>query len=598
MTIHPWYKKFKKTIKSWRKKKFFQILIVFLIVTFIFFGALASYTIAYKDKIYPNISIVGVGIGGKTQGDSLLTLSSVVATPQLLTLKYQDQTFDIKPDDIDMSFDLTSSVQQAYSLTRIGNFASDMFKRLKLLFVKENFDLVTNINEEKLDKILSVISGQISVEPVEPSMNLVKNEIVIDIGKAGKEVNQEKLKELIKNTISTNSYNTSTYIEIPVDIIDLTLTESEVQSYKEQGERFVGKTLYMKFEFETFSLDTNDIFDFVDPLVKFKNDKISEYVDGVAKDINRSPQNPKFTFANGRVTEFLPALDGIELKNEELANLIEDSLEKLSLSEDKTITIEIPITKTPPGVTTDKVNDMGIRELIGRGTSTYYHSIPSRVHNVVLAASKINGTLVAPGETFSFNQTLGDVSEFTGYQQAYIISEGKTILGDGGGVCQVSTTLFRSLLNAGLPINERRAHAYRVGYYEQGSPPGLDATVYSPSPDLKFTNDTPSHILIVATANPKNYSLIFELYGTSDERVATISKPVVTNVVAPPEDLYQDDPTLPMGVVKQIDYKAWGAKVTFSYTVKRGGETIISKVFTSNYRPWQAIYLRGTGPAQ
>ncbi len=192
---------------------------------------------------------------------------------------------------------------------------------------------------------------------------------------------------------------------------------------------------------------------------------------------------------------------------------------------------------------------------------------------------------------------MGDVSQFTGYQQAYIISGGKTILGDGGGVCQVSTTLFRSLLNAGLPIMERQAHAYRVGYYEQNSPPGLDATVYSPSPDLKFKNDTGNYILIVAKADAKHFSLIFELYGTSDGRTSTVSKPVVTNIVPAPEDVYQDDPTLPIGTVKQIDFKAAGAHVTFNYVVNRGGETIYKKTFISNYRPWQAIYLRGTGPA-
>jgi vancomycin resistance protein YoaR len=269
----------------------------------------------------------------------------------------------------------------------------------------------------------------------------------------------------------------------------------------------------------------------------------------------------------------------------------------LENSNDKSESFDIPVNKTPPDITTDKVNNLGIKQLIGRGTSTFFHSIPGRVYNVVLASSRINGTLVKPGDTFSFNDTLGDVSAFTGYQQAYIISGGKTILGDGGGVCQVSTTLFRAILNAGLPVVERAAHAYRVGYYEQDSPPGLDATVYGPSPDLKFTNDTPGYILIEATANPKNYSLVFELYGTSDGRAATISKPVVTNVTPALPTVYQDDPTLPTGTLKQTDFSAAGATVTFNYFVKRGDEIIFQKTFVSNYRPWAAVYLRGTGPA-
>jgi vancomycin resistance protein YoaR len=211
-----------------------------------------------------------------------------------------------------------------------------------------------------------------------------------------------------------------------------------------------------------------------------------------------------------------------------------------------------------------------------------------------LASSRFKGVLLAPGEVFSFNKVLGDVSTLTGYRQAYIIKEGRTVLGDGGGVCQVSSTLFRAALNVGLPIVERKAHSYRVSYYEQNSPVGLDATVYDPTADLKIKNDTPAHILIQPQVNPKNSQLIFEIYGTNDGRVSKISKPTISNLTPPPEDLYQDDPSLPAGTLKQIDWKAWGAKVTYTYNVSRDGETIFQKTFVSNYQPWQAVYLRGT----
>jgi vancomycin resistance protein YoaR len=210
-----------------------------------------------------------------------------------------------------------------------------------------------------------------------------------------------------------------------------------------------------------------------------------------------------------------------------------------------------------------------------------------------LAASKLKGVLIAPGETFSFNQSLGDVSAFAGFQQAYIIKDGKTILGDGGGVCQVSTTLFRAALNAGLPIVERSAHAYRVGYYEQDSPPGLDATVYGPSTDLKFENNTPNFILIQPAIDLAKFKLVFELYGTKDNRIVKLTKPVVSDVVPPPEDVYQDDPTLPAGKIVQTEHRAAGAKVSFTYTVEKEGQTLFRKTFVSNYRPWANVYLRG-----
>ncbi|PIZ99475.1 MAG: hypothetical protein COX78_01805 [Candidatus Levybacteria bacterium CG_4_10_14_0_2_um_filter_35_8] len=254
----------------------------------------------------------------------------------------------------------------------------------------------------------------------------------------------------------------------------------------------------------------------------------------------------------------------------------------------------MPIKKTKPAITTDKANKLGIKEVIGTGTSLFQHSIPGRIFNVTLASSRINGILVGPGETFSFNKALGDVSSFTGYKQAYIIKDGRTVLGDGGGVCQVSTTLFRAILNAGLPILERQAHAYRVGYYEQDSSPGLDATVYSPSPDLKFKNDTENNILIQSFVDPSILRLTFVLYGTLDGRQVNMTKPIILSQTPPPPAIYQDDPTLTKGEIKQVDFAAWGANVYFTRQVTKNGKEIISDKFVSNYRAWQDIFLKGT----
>ncbi len=168
------------------------------------------------------------------------------------------------------------------------------------------------------------------------------------------------------------------------------------------------------------------------------------------------------------------------------------------------------------------------------------------------------------------------------------------MLGDGGGVCQVSTTFFRAILNAGFPVVERNAHAYRVHYYEDDLGPGIDAAIYSPNIDLKFKNDSGHHILIQSSVNDAAEQVTFEFYGTSDGRVATISKPVILSQSPAPETLYQDDPTLPQGELRQVDFSAPGAKVYFTYSVMKEGKQIISDKFVSNYRPWQAIFLRGT----
>lgn len=331
--------------------------------------------------------------------------------------------------------------------------------------------------------------------------------------------------------------------------------------------------------------------------IHINNNNLNDFLSNLADRIDVAPEDALFKFENNRVTAFKLSQFGKRLNQSKTKYLIDDYLHQLIYSgriDNYNIRLALPVEIVNPEVTTENSNNLGIKELIGHGSSKFAHSIPGRIHNVALAASRINGRLIAPKTNFSFNDALGDVSSTTGFEQAYIIKDGKTILGDGGGVCQVSTTLFRAALNAGLPITERWAHAYRVGYYEEDSPPGLDATVYAPSNDLKIKNDTGNYILIQANTDLDNLSLSFDLYGTSDGRVATITTPRVYAQQPPPPDLFQDDPTLPMGTIKQTDFAAWGAKVDFDYQVTRGGQIIYKQNFFSNYRPWQAIYLRGT----
>ncbi|HEX7042171.1 MAG TPA: VanW family protein [Patescibacteria group bacterium] len=331
------------------------------------------------------------------------------------------------------------------------------------------------------------------------------------------------------------------------------------------------------------------------PAYYFSDSLLRDKLSDLEKAVGSKPLDAVFQFENGRVVTFKPSSSGTQLDIDLIEHDIQDRLAYLTTTDkSQSFIFNVPAKIIQPHITTNDANNLGIKELIGTGTSLFQHSIASRIYNVELAASRLNGILVAPNEEFSFDKSLGDVSAYTGYQQAYVIANGHTVLGDGGGVCQVSTTLFRAILNAGLPITERHAHDYRVGYYEEDSPPGIDATVYVPTVDLKFKNDTGHYILIQSVVDPSTLRLTFNLYGVSDGRQVTMTTPVVTGQTPAPAPLYQDDPTLPKGVTKQIDFSAAGAHVSFSRTVTKNGKEIINDTFISNYRPWQAVYLVGT----
>jgi vancomycin resistance protein YoaR len=331
------------------------------------------------------------------------------------------------------------------------------------------------------------------------------------------------------------------------------------------------------------------------PYFRWNNSVVNDMLDTIASQVDIPPMDALFRFQNSRVTNFRPSSNGRRLNKDEANIRLTQAFYTAERTGQQHITILMPVETVKPTVATTQANIFGIKELVGTGYSEFAESIQGRIHNIALAAARINGILVKPGETFSFNDAVGDISAATGYQSAYIIKDGRTVLGDGGGVCQVSTTLFRAALAAGLPIIERHAHAYRVHYYEEGGfKPGLDATVYGPTYDLKFKNDTPTSILIQVKTDVTNLSLTFDLYGTGDGRKAQISNQKLWDITPPPPDLYQDDPTLPKGTVKQVDFAAWGAKASFDYLVMRGTEVLESTTFVSNFRPWQAVYLKGT----
>ncbi|WP_027881788.1 VanW family protein [Meiothermus rufus] len=232
---------------------------------------------------------------------------------------------------------------------------------------------------------------------------------------------------------------------------------------------------------------------------------------------------------------------------------------------------------------------LGIRQLLAEATTSFAGSSYERGYNIALAASLLNGVQIAPGETFSFAKAIGEVSERTGFKKAFVISGEQTLEGVGGGLCQVSTTLFRSAYFAGLPIVQRRPHSYQVRYYQ---PTGLDAAVFLPSLDLRFKNDTPGHLLIQSEV--RGNRLTFRLFGSKDREVAW-SQPVILSRTPPLPTRYIVIPELKPQQFVQVDWAAEGATVQVHRTIRFTDGQVSRDTLSSTYRPWGAVYLVGEG---
>jgi vancomycin resistance protein YoaR len=331
-----------------------------------------------------------------------------------------------------------------------------------------------------------------------------------------------------------------------------------------------------------------------DSKINFSEQTLREYIDYIDEKYSFPAENALFKFENNKVTAFKFEKYGNQVLAKETLDTISSKVRMFNDKADSNIIVEIVNKEIKPAITMAQSNDFGIVEKVGTGKSDYTGSILGRVHNVILATNKFNGILIPKGDIFSFNKTIGDISASTGYEQAYIIKNGRTVLGDGGGVCQVSTTLFRAALNTGLPIIERWAHAYRVHYYENDAKPGFDSTVFNPSNDLKFKNNLDSAILIQTEIDQENNLLTYTFYGKKDSRKIEVSDAVVWDVMPPPDAKYEDDPTLPRGTTKQVDWAAPGTKARFHYKVTNNGSIIDEKDFYSIFKPWAAVYMVGT----
>src|SRR3989339_436956 len=548
-------------------------------------GLICVARLTWHSKFYPGVTVAGVEIAGMNRELAKLKLTEITQNYQT-KLTFNGSSWETPKEAV--KFEIEASLNEAYRYGRrfqIGDYL------LLLINKKTNFPLVMAEGKtESREKYVFQIAEAIEIPPIEPTIEMVENKIRVINGSDGIVLDEVELERRIRERYSQLG---TEVIEIPTKIAERQLSTEKLDQLKARAEILVKKKLQLTLDDERIQLEGAELIHFLATTgsgEEIDRKVIGEYVLGLGDSLNRVPQDAKFEFVEGKVKEFAPGKEGVEVKTQETSTSVTIAVRKLLLEESKEEIVEIAVVRTPPKITTDKVNELGIKERIGRGESYYQHSIPNRIYNVSLASGRINSALIAPGEEVSFNKLVGEVSAATGYRPAYVISGGRTVLGDGGGLCQVSTTMFRAAMSAGLPILERWGHAYRVSYYELNSKPGVDATVYAPSKDIKFKNDTPGHILIQTINDPKKLFLVVEIYGTSDGRVATISEPKVWGISPPPPNIYQDDPTLPAGIVRQVDWAAWGAKASFEYKVVRDGETIQDKTFTSAYRPWANVY--------
>lgn len=468
------------------------------------------------------------------------------------------------PQELGVVFNTEKILEHAYSYGKTENFIQKAINQSRALIFGFNIPLYADINNPQF---LSFVKTALK-DVHRPAQNAnfkydqEAKEFKFVSAKKGKIINLIKLEnEVVKRAerLSVKPIEVKQQEDIP-------LVEKEgADAAKKNAEKIITGIPYtIKARDNEWDIEKDEIISWIRFYpelnstdskyylkTKLSEPEINNYLNNFAPGLAIKPINAAFALENGKVTVFSLPKNGQELNADESIKAIKNALENQNSD------IKLVFNDIEPAITKNTISDLGINSLVGKGETDFAGSPTNRKHNIKVGADKYQGLLINPGETFSFVKNLGAVTAAEGYLPELVIKQNRTIPEYGGGLCQVSTTLFRSALNAGLEIVERRNHAYPVRYY---GTPGFDATIYPPSPDLKFKNNTPGHLLIQYKIN--GTKLAFELYGQDDGRKVELNGPHTYDVKS-------------SGAMK-----AWLGQTVYN----KDGNKILEKTFYSNYK--------------
>lgn len=566
--------------------------------------ALAALTLSYQSRVYPHTTIGGYNFSSLTHSAAETKIKAV--TDQLANQKFTIRTSDgsvnknLSYDDLGVTYSPGQTADNLILVGRSGSLLTSLKQLVAALGQHNTINASYQIDLKTLNRAVSNALAPANHPAVNAHLTLDKtgNLQIVDAS-PGQTIDENSAVTQVVSALNT----LAPVVTLPITTQQPTVTTDEVNAAKPAVAAILARTpLKLTAGDTTANLSAVTVFSWItlqpptDPTdagklaatVQIDHSKVTQYVTDLAKTVNRAAQNAIIKSDNGKLTVSQPQADGQTLNVDKSSAAIVDALN--SGATNKTVALQVDVTKAD--VRSDNLNNLGVSQLIGEGTTSYGYSPSNRIHNIQQGVKTISGTIIPDGKEFSTIKTLGQITAASGYLPELSIVGNQVIPEDGGGLCQVSTTLFRAVLNAGLKVTERQNHSFRVSYYEP--PAGLDATIYDPAPDFKFLNDTGHDILVQGSVDTAKHTVTFQLYGTGDGRSSKIGTPAVSNVLPPPSPRYANTDTLPKGTTKKVENAVPGETVDVSYDVSRDGKVINHQNFHSVYVPWPASYLVGT----
>ena len=558
------------------------------------------YAMLFLGRVYPNVFVGSSQYSGLKESEVTARLTKAVEATlaQPLNLTFEDKTYTISAKDANWEADLNATVTAVMGMGRDRDWYWNIYDRITAPVYNRALTITAKQDDNYLTTTIATIAEAVDTPAVDATATFDEGKLVVTHQKDGQVINQEELSRDILNRWSSGSTHP---IELKRQTAKPAIVVDDEEILRAKAEELAAGKLSLVWPTGKKELTTDEMRSLVDFIgtkkpgvlgntqiltAAFTENRSKSFLQELANaSINEPAKEPKLGIKEGKVTILEAAGQGKVVDIETSAAAVLAALQATSV-EPVTLTFKT----AEPTITAENLDSLGIKEIIGRGETNFTGSPTNRRINIINGVRLLQSTLVKPGDEFSTVKTLGAVDGTTGFLPELVIKENKTTPEYGGGLCQVSTTLFRSVLAAGLRVTERQNHSYRVSYYEP--PIGLDATIYLPKPDFKFHNDTGNHILVQGQVIGNR--VIFELWGTKDGRTSAVSDPIVTNILPPPPEVRVETDTLFRGEVKQTEKPHEGATAVAYYTVMKDGKVLHKQTFKSVYKPWAAKFLVGT----
>jgi vancomycin resistance protein YoaR len=570
---------------------------------------LPAYELLYAGRIYPGVSALELPLGGLTPTEAATLLAQhahPITGPKVALYDAEsDQRWLVSPADLGIHLDIENMVQNAYALGRLDGILPSLQAQAQLLYAGQEVLKAWAFDEDKSTLYLQLLAEQVNRPPRDATLSVLDLHAEAIPAQVGRTVDITATRAILFAQMKTRTGGEVPLVvtETPPQVADATAAGAQIERLLAGPITFIlppdepDANNIGPWALEPATLNQMLILEVAKDAAgtglwqaRLDAGPIAVFVEQIAEAVHRDPVNARLDFdeATGSILELLPSQPGRELDAETTVALV------LERAESSQRVVVLPLKTIEPEISAANAAELGIRELIGEGVSYFYNSSAGRANNISVAASRFDGVIVPPGELFSFNEHLGEVSTATGYEESVIIWGDRTRVGIGGGVCQVSTTAFRAAFWAGYPIVERHAHGFRVGWYEP--PVGLDATIYAPQVDFKFRNDSSYYLLIETEVDKAAATLKFRFYSTQPDYTVEMEGPLESNPTPHPEPIYEQDPNLAPGQKVQVEWPKDGLDVTIYRVFKKDGQEVRRDTFFSHYLPWAARYRVGPEP--